>query len=552
MKNYAFLSSLFFASLTTNAQSIGGGTINGNFESTFQYLKTDSSILAFQPESKALVNGFMNVFYTNQNFRAGLRAETYLPKINGYPNGFDGTGIGMRYIGWGNEFIDLTLGNFYEQFGVGSLFRSYEDRNLGYDNAMDGMRIILKPIKGVTLKGVYGRQRIGFVDGKTVNATGIVRGFDGTIHLNNYFSFLDSNNLDFKLGGSFVSKFEDDNNELYELPQNVGSYGGHLEARWKKWMFYSEVSFKENDPSSDNKFNYGNGHSGLFTLAYSQKGMSLNLQAKSVDNMSFRSKREGSLQEVLINYLPALNRTHTYNLVATLYPYATRPLGEVAYQGEFIYVVKKGTKLGGKYGLPITLNYSSAHLPILDSLPASASDSSRVFYKTKWFDASNTLLWQDFNVLISKKFSKRFGINASYYNIAMNNDYNEVTLKETGVIRSNIAVLEFDYKISKTHNLRTELQGLFTKQDRGDWATLVAEYTISPSWFFGIIDQYNFGNPDKKERQHFIVGSVGYSKDATRLVASFGRQRAGIFCVGGVCRFVPASNGLTISVSHTF
>jgi len=33
---------------------------------------------------------------------------------------------------------------------------------------------------------------------------------------------------------------------------------------------------------------------------------------------------------------------------------------------------------------------------------------------------------------------------------------------------------------------------------------------------------------------------------------NYGRQRAGIFCVGGVCRQVPAANGLTLSVTSTF
>ena len=32
----------------------------------------------------------------------------------------------------------------------------------------------------------------------------------------------------------------------------------------------------------------------------------------------------------------------------------------------------------------------------------------------------------------------------------------------------------------------------------------------------------------------------------------YGKQRAGVFCVGGVCRAVPASNGLTFSFTSSF
>ena len=55
----------------------------------------------------------------------------------------------------------------------------------------------------------------------------------------------------------------------------------------------------------------------------------------SMDNQVNRQTKD--LQDVFINYLPALNKTHTYNLVATLYPYATQPVGEVAYQVDFLY-----------------------------------------------------------------------------------------------------------------------------------------------------------------------------------------------------------------------
>ncbi|MCT4623955.1 MAG: DUF6029 family protein, partial [Schleiferiaceae bacterium] len=38
----------------------------------------------------------------------------------------------------------------------------------------------------------------------------------------------------------------------------------------------------------------------------------------------------------------------------------------------------------------------------------------------------------------------------------------------------------------------------------------------------------------------------------TRVQLGYGRQPSGIFCVGGVCRFVPASNGLQMSITSNF
>ncbi|MBI3239000.1 MAG: hypothetical protein HYZ43_09205, partial [Flavobacteriia bacterium] len=212
MKNWIIGIAALSGSLNALGQS-SLGSITGNMESTFQYLRADSLIGATQPVQKGLLNSYMNVFYTNGHFKAGARVESYLPRIQGYPNRFDGTGIGMRYVGYANDYVDVTLGNFYEHFGSGMIFRAYEDRNLGYDNTVDGARLILRPFKGIQLKGIYGIQRYSFENGKVVGAAGITRGFDGELHLNSLLPRLDSTGFDITLGGSFVSKYQKDDRE---------------------------------------------------------------------------------------------------------------------------------------------------------------------------------------------------------------------------------------------------------------------------------------------------------------------------------------------------
>ena len=75
------------------------GSVSGNAESTFQYLNEDAIIGANQPPSKGLINSYMNVFYKNGNFKAGMRLESYLPRIQVYQNRYDGPVLGMSYVG---------------------------------------------------------------------------------------------------------------------------------------------------------------------------------------------------------------------------------------------------------------------------------------------------------------------------------------------------------------------------------------------------------------------------------------------------------------------
>jgi len=559
MKNLFLSAALLFIAFIGHGQKDDGLNITGNIESIFQYLNEDTVIGASQPDSKALINSYMNVFVTYKNFKAGMRVESYLPRIQGYPNRFDGTGIGMRYVGYANDWVDVTVGSFYEQFGSGMAFRAYEDRSLGYDNLMDGMRLILRPYKGVTLKGVYGKQRLSFQEGRIVHAEGIVRGIDGEVNLNSVIPSFDKSKFKVTLGGSFVSKYQKDDRADLILPENVGTYGGRVDLRYGRFNLGGEYIIKGQDPSLDNSFNYNYGHAALINFGYSQKGLGIMLSAKSVDNMSYRSDRNKDLQDVFINYLPAMNKTHTYNLVATLYPYATQPVGEIAYQAEILYTIKRKTKLGGKYGVTLNGNFSTAYRPNRNTSNIDPNDSSRVVYETGVFDMSDSLYWRDINFSIYKKFSKKFNLKLSYFNITLNNDVAKVTSNAHGLIKTNIGVVELGYKINKKHSLRAEIQGLFIAKDahgdindNGDWATVVLEYSISPGWFISVLDQYNYGNADSGKRLHYLYGSLGYIKESTRISLGYGRQRAGLFCVGGVCRFVPASNGLTLSFTQSF
>ncbi|MEY4286130.1 MAG: hypothetical protein RL511_203 [Bacteroidota bacterium] len=553
MKNICKLIGILLLSQVTLAQ----GNITGNMETVFQYLNEDSVINAKQPLQKGLLNSYMNVFYTQGNFKAGMRFESYLPRIQGYPNRFDGTGIGMRYVGYQNDFVDVTLGTFYEQFGSGLALRTYEDRNLGYDNLLDGMRIVLRPGKGLVVKGVYGTQRLSFQQGQIVHGAGLVRGTDAEWHLNEGLGFLKDKKLDVVLGASFVSKYQEDNNPEWVLPQNVAAYGGRVKLTYGNFYADGEFIQKGQDPSSDNHYIYNQGHAAIFNLRYTKKGLGILLSGKSVDNMSYRSDRTKDLQDLLINFLPSLNKTHTYNLVATLYPYATQPMGEVAYQADFLYTIKKGTKLGGKYGTTLGLNYSTTYRPQQTLQGIDLNDSSRVIYHTRPFAMSDSLYWQDINFNITKKFNKQWSGILSFYDIKINNDVVKVS-NAKGIIHSRIAVLEGTYKINTHNALRWELQGMWVQRndlginDKGNWATALLEYTISPGWFFSVMNQYNYGNDDTSKRVNYPIVICGYIKDATRLTVSYGRQRAGLFCVGGVCRPVPANNGLMINLTHSF
>jgi hypothetical protein len=528
-----------------------GGSVSGNIESQYQYLLNDSVIQAVQPQEKSLINTYALINYRNKGFKAGTRVELYAPRILGYPDRFDGAGIGYRYVGYENEMISVTIGNFYEQFGTGLIFRAYEDRNLGLDNAMDGINLRIRPYKGVYIKAVYGKQRFSFEAGRVVNSPGIVRGFDVELNINEWMPKLQEKQINVKAGFSMVSKFQQANHPEYVLPQNVGAYGGRIDVSYKNFYINGEYIIKEADPSLDNNYIFNYGHGLLINAGYSKKGLGILVSAKHIDNMSYRSDREMVVNDGMIGFIPPLTKTHTYNLVAQLYPYVSQPLGEVAYQADIMYNFKKGSKIGGKYGTTVALNASTAYGS--GKFATTANPLSRVTYESDLFSTDGNLYWRDINVEIKKKIDKKLSLTLSYFNLVVNNDVIKVA-EAPGTITSHIGVVEFLYKLNEKHSIRTELQALMTvnQKDRGHWYTALVEYTVSPDWYFTAVFQHNYGNPLESRRNIYPLLAVGKIWDATRLEARFGRVNAGMFCVGGVCRPVPASSGLTVVFSHSF
>ena len=556
LRNKILFSLIIFLIVQVNGQDLKSpGVISGNIQTIGQYYQEDTIINAALPEHLYGFNGFANVNYQKGDFRAGIRYESYLNTLEGYPTSFSGTGIGYRYLSWNSDNVGVTIGNFYDQFGSGMIFRAYEERQLGIDNSLDGIRLTYEPVNGVYLKGMVGKQRHIFMDG-LVNGNGIIRAFDSELNIN---ELLDSSNSwKFKatIGGSFVSKFNTDNNtNFFDLPKNVGASSIRVNLRYNKIRFSGEYVHKINDPYPDNqesRFNYiyKNGEGILLNLGYSTKGFAVDFSAKHMDNMLWRSTNVNvGPTDLLIGYLPALTKQHTYNLAATLYPYATNFYGEIAYQLDVLYKIPKKTTLGGRYGTSVAINFATAYVPernFIDDM-----ETTRNSYTTSFFTRSDSILLQDFNVEIKRKINKKLKLSLNYFNFIFNDDAVKVA-NYYKIINAQIAVMDLTYKINRHHSLRFETQAMWTDEDKGDWLFGQIEYTFSPHWYIAVLDQYNSGNDDLKKRVHYGLISAGYINGSHRFSFQYGKQRAGVFCVGGVCRAVPASNGLTFSFTSSF
>jgi uncharacterized protein DUF6029 len=542
-------------SFAGNAQDfLKKSAVHGSFEVDGMYYHADEDLGI----TDSIINGnvfgmnaFADIIYTLGDFSAGFRYEAYLPPIAGFDRNLDGQGFPYLWASYTTGKFSFTVGNFYEQFGNGLTLRTYQEWTLGYDNSINGARVVYEPTKGIILKGIYGTQRF-FWSKYEKNGRGIVKGFDGEINLNDVFSSMADSKLKLILGGSAVSKYQSDQDPYYKLPQNVASFAGRFNLGYGKFNFSSEYAYKINDPSAVNKYIYKPGDALLFSGSYSTKGLGIFAQFKRIDNMSFKSDEAVLSNALDINFLPPLVEAHTY-MLAAMYPYATQPNGEIGFQVEVNYKVPKKSKLGGKYGMGISVNYSQMNEIAKEKVNDTTfiGQSGTMGWKSDFFKFGDQVYNRDITIEIDKKFSRRFKSIFKY----IYQDYDIATmLGHDGDpdVQANIAIVDMTWKFTSKKSIRWEVQGLWTKEDKGDWAAALVEYTISPHWFFTIADQYNYGNKHSNEKLHYYTGSFGYTLKTTRFALTYGRQREGVVCVGGVCRQVPASSGFYVTISSSF
>ncbi len=128
MKKVFFIVCLFLsnASFAQDAENkFSAGELHGNFQFDAQNYIEDTIIGAQKIKEKIRMNSFANLNYTRGKFKAGLRYESYLGPLVGFDSRYNGSGITYRYASYEVDNLEFTVGNFYEQFGTGLIFRSY-------------------------------------------------------------------------------------------------------------------------------------------------------------------------------------------------------------------------------------------------------------------------------------------------------------------------------------------------------------------------------------------------------------------------------------------
>ena len=535
--------------LNITAQEQKKVTLSGSIQSDMLVPEEDKETGAEKTED-FLTNTYADLQLQSEYVDAVARLEYMEHPMPGFEKDFKGWGVPNFWVKGKLGNNELTLGTFYEQFGSGFILRTYEERTLGIDNSLLGGRLLLKPTDGVILKVLSGKQRRYWKWNKA-----LVSGADAEISIDQWIPSMRESGTVLTLGASWVNKYEKneekvfvDNTHYVHFPKFVNSWDVRANFNHGPWNFLAEYAQKTADPSFANGYVFKKGSAAMLSGSYSNKGLSVLVQAKRSENMSSKSA-DVTGNSSAINYLPAFIQDHTYTLAA-LYAYATQLAdGEWAYQTEIGYNFKRNTTLGGKYGMNVKLNYSYVRgIPheFADGMERQTlSGVTYVDYKSPFFKWGKETYYQDLNVQVSRRLSHDFLLNLMY----MSQRFNKTVVEgEGGMVHSNIFIADGKYQFSKKTTLRCELQYLTTKQDEKDWVFGLLELSLVPHWMITVSDMWNCGD----SKIHYYQGLVTYNVGSHRIQAGYERTQAGFNCSGGVCRYVPAMKGFFASYNYNF
>ena len=542
---------LFFLLFTSSVKSQLLKNLTSSFESYSAYYTDDSKTGDFNFDNRFRSNNYLNLkSYLNKNWNFELQIESYQPSpLLNYSTNLKKTNISTFNVRYNNNNLNIQLGNFYEQFGSGMILRSWEDRNLGINNSIRGLNLKYRINNKINFTTLLGNQKKGFKYSK-----GYIVGFNSEFD----FSEITENDSTLLFGLSYVGRSDNKNkSNLYDEMTNL--FSARLD--YSSSSFYSSLELinKSKNPivmfgSLSNTF-VKKGTALLFNSGFFKNGLGIDFTFRRLENMSLYSERQAfgnPYNESIVNYLPSLTKQHDYSLT-NLYVYAAQPnvsfqskgltkVGEIGMQADIYYKIEKETTLGGKYGTNLAINAS-----IWNNLDGDF-DFNNQNYQTNLFGFGEKY-FSELSLEIRKKWSSKFE-NIFLY---ANQFYSKRLVEETlGTAKSNILVVENTYKINNKKSIKVDLQHLSSKDDTKNWSALGLELNLSSAVSIYVTDMYNYQNPEIEKRIHYYNFGGSYRKGASRYSINYGRQRGGIVCTGGICRYVPESTGITFSATTSF
>jgi hypothetical protein len=527
------------------------GQFSGNFQMMSQFYQRDDRIGANTTQYLRELSStdawlFLNYKLKGFNFMFRFDMFNNSPLFNPQ-EAYSDQGVGFWQISKDIDKVNITGGYIYDQFGSGMTFRAFEDRNIGIDYALYGIRVIYSISDNTKLKAITGKQKNRFNFRESIiRGANLEHTFNITEKIMSEFgTSVVNRTLDQGTMNGIVNTINSYPIEERFIPRyNAYAFQAYNTLRYGRIAFMFEYCYKTPDAIMDfsNKLYNAQGHIYHGSISYSSKGIGINAQFKRMDQFPFRNSPLDIApppNNGPVNYLTSVTRQNTYRLLAR-YNAVPQELGENAAQLEVTYKPTKKTQVNMNLSGVVNkegVEFNSAQI-VWDT-------TTRLFRET-YVDVSHKFT----NALKAMVGVQLIGYNQQVYEAQPNAPWVEV-ITPFG---------EITYKINKQRSVRLEWQWMNTQGDLGSFVNALVEYNVAPNWSFSAGDLLNYSpgflnkplQGEAFELIHYYNFFGAYNYKTTRFTLGYLKQPQGVNCTGGVCRVEPAFSGARITLTTNF
>lgn len=514
------------------------GTVKGAIESNMALYYKDP----LQSKTNRFgTNTFVSLGYDYKKFSAGVQYDLFTPPLRGFDPELKGQFLSQYFAQYATGKLQVRLGTFFEQYGSGLILRSYEERSLGLNNTLRGAKVYYAPTEWLQVKAMVGQPRryLAYADSW-------LWGGDATLSLSKL--LLPKASWELSYGASWVGKqnigeAKTDPTSIFQpqvIPdaKTVQLVSQRLDFAYNTFSIGVEYVGKGASQTFDDKniaYKPLPGYAWLLTMDYTAGDFGFSMQSRRIEHMDFRMDHYQKTPYLVMNYLPALTKQHRYTLPA-LYPHAAAVQDELG--GEIDLFYQWRAPFLGKYPIKFALN-ASAFRALKEGYPAITKDDKG---NETVPNADYKPLFQELSLEVSKRFTHRFEATFGGY---LQNQY-KYGLSHV----SKALVVDTQWRPTRRYSIRTEAQYMHTEQQEGQWLFGLVELGFAPYLTLFASDLVSL--PENDKANHYYNFGAAFRYHSLLLQASYGRTRAGVQCVGGICRNIPASQGANLLLAYTF
>lgn len=482
------------------------------------------------------------------NLSIGLRYEMDDPSEIG--RSFEG--LRRRWISYKKDRVELQAGDVSTLFGRGLTTNLFESRPLNYDTWLDGVKGEFEKLwtaeeselrPSVAIKGIAGK--LDYFDILHLETDPdpdlriSARAINGEVGIFG---------RKLLLGAAFMQAFTERDRFLFtgdvtterEVNQ-PGLYLYFLEGEFEGFLEWSEPrsTLRRFDSKDTSVHHTGRAIYGSLSYANENFGVTLEYKDYRYNLLELSSPFQNYFDKLPLSSPPEVYKENVYTSISRL-THAVNFNDEVGAQAEF--------NITAIENIDITLNASAAsrhraygedstgRRVLVDESYAFPNLTDKGFFP--FWEVSGEAEYM-FNELDYVKFIAHRTSNYDNNYLKMATTLAAKLQIKTTETQSLLAILEHQWIFDEGRTIedKTYLNELLTLQ-----------YSLSPAFTFGGIFDFStrYEKPHHIWPQGFVSIRVG---DSHAMLLSYGSERGGLNCTGGICRVVPAFKGLRLTLT---